>query len=292
MAHERKIPISALNIAMHEPHSPLAYVELMQSLYRLKRIINVRALTGVLIGSMYPLDKKHPDRGLTGEIYQFTNLNQSEPWFDVNALDEATEEEVKEIKIPEHLKPHLARFSYVFFPHGHRLYVQTRNKNRTLGIQTVHKFFRLLLADKSAPATPPVEVTVEPDRDTISQILKIKYLKRLEISLVRPNPDDLDAAEKRLLRKLSKQDARQMDVKLYADSNSDLDPDKETITLAKVAASNGAVVGHGRDAANNPVKKSTVDQPWKEVAHFDEDVQTEQAAIIEKAKEMHGKVRG
>ena len=292
MGHKRKIPISALNIAMHEPHSARAYVELMNNLYNLKKIVNVRALTGVLIGSMYPLDKKHPDSGITGEIYQFTNLDQSEPWFDVNALDEATEEELKEIKIPEHLKPHLARFTYVFFPHGHRLYVQTRNKNRTLGIQTVQKFFRLLLADQSAPTTPPVEVTVEPDRDTISQILRIKYLRRLEITLVRPNPDDLNAAEKRLLRKLSKQDARQMDVNLYADSNSDLTPDIETITLAKVAASNGAVVGHGRDAANNPVKRSTIDQPWREVAHFDQDVQTEQAAIIEKAEQMHSKVRG
>lgn len=292
MAHERKIPISALNIAMHEPHSPQGYVNLMQGLYSIRRIINVRSLTGVLIGSMYPLDRKNPDRGLTGEIYQFTNLDQSEPWFDVNSLDEASEEEIKEIKIPEHLKPHLARFNYVFFPRGHRLYIQTRNKNRTLGIQTVQKFFRLLLADKSAPSTPPVEVTVEPDRDTITQILKIKYLKRLEISLVRPNPDDLNAAEKRLLRKLSRQDARQMDVKLHADSNGDLNPDQETITLAKVAASNGAVVGHGRDAANNPVMKSTVDQPWREVAQFDEDVQTEQAAMIEKSKEMHEEVRG
>jgi len=292
VAHERKVPISALNIAMHEPHSPSGYVQLMLRLYAMRRIINVRALTGVLIGSMYPLDRKHPDRGLTGEIYQFTNLDQSEPWFDVNALDEASEDEVKGIRIPEHLKPHLARFTYVFFPHGHRLYVQTRNKNRTLGIQTVLKFFRLLLADQSAPETPPVEVTVEPDRDTITQILRIKYLKRLEISLVRPNPDDLSAVEKRLMRRLSNQDARQMDVTLYANTNEDLDPDKDTVALARVAASNGAVVGHGRDAANNPVVKSTIDQPWQEVAHFDEDVQTEQAAIIAKAEEMHGKVRG
>lgn len=241
---------------------------------------------------MYPLEKNHLDRGLTGKIYQFTNLDRSEPWFDVNTLDEASEQDVKEIKIPEHLKPHLARFSYVFFPHGHRLYVQTRNKNRTLGIQSAQKFFRLLMASKSAPATPPVEVTVEPERDTIAQILRIKYLKRLEISLVRPNPGDLDAAEKRLLRKLSRQDARQMDVKLYADSNNDLDPDEETIILAKVAASNGAVVGRGRDAANNAVMMSTVDQPWREVAHFDEDVQTEQAAMIAKSKEMHEQLRG
>jgi hypothetical protein len=292
MAHERKVPVSALNIAMHEPHSPQAYVDLMQALYGMRRIINTRALTGVLIGSMYPLDKRHPDRGLTGEIYQFTNLDRSEPWFDVNALEEASEEEVEEIRIPDHLKPHLARFNYVFFPKGHRLYVQTRNKNRTLGIHSVQKFFMALLADPSAPSTPRVEVTVEPERDTIAQILRIKYLKRLEITLVRPNPDDLSSAERRLLRKLSRQDAKQMDVMLHADTNQDLAPDAETVTLAKVAASNGAVVGRGRDAANNPVVMSTVDQPWKEVAHFDEDVQTEQAALIAKAQEMHAKVRG
>lgn len=289
MTHERKIPVSALNIAMHEPHSPDAYVQLMHGLYQMKQIVNIRSLTGLLIGSMYPIVRGSPDHGITGEIYQFTNLDQSEPWFDVNTLEEATEEETRTIKIPENLKPHLARFAYVFFPKGHRMYLQTRNKSRSLSIISMRKFLITLLDDPSAPDMPQVEITVEPDRDSISKILSIKHLRKLQISLVRPNPDDLGEAERRLLKRLAKQGADQMDTALHADVNQQLTPDSDTVTLAKVAASNGFVVGSGRDAANNPVRKSTVDQPWVEVARFDEDVQTEQNAVIQIAESMHSK---
>ena len=289
MAHERKIPVSALNIAMHEPHSPAAYVNLMHGLYDMKRVVNIRSLTGLLIGSMYPIEHGKPKDGITGEIYQFTNLDQSEPWFDVNTLEEATEEETREIRIPDNLKPHLARFAYVFFPRGHRIYLQTRNKNRSLSIISMRKFLLALISDTNAPDTPKVEITVEPERDTISKILNIKYLRKLHISLVRPNPDDLGEAERELLKRLAQQGADKMDVALHADGNQKLTPDNDTVTLAKVAASNGVVVGHGRDAANNPIRKSTVDQPWSEVAHFNEDVQTEQAAVIQMAESMHAK---
>lgn len=289
MAHERKVPVSVLNIAMHEPHSVTAYVELMNGLYQMKQIVNIRSLTGLLIGSMHPISRDTPERGITGEIYQFTNLDPSDPWFDVNTLEEATEEETRSIKIPDNLKPHLARFTYIFFPHGHRMYVQTRNKSRSLSINSTRKFLRALLDDPSAPSVPKVEITVEPDRDSINKILKIKYLRKLHISLVRPNPDDLGDAERKLLERLAKQGADKMDTVLHANTNQKLTPDNDMITLARVAASNGSVIGSGRDEANNPVQKSTVDQPWVEVAHFDEDVQTEQEAILQLAESMHKK---
>ena len=287
MAHERKVPVSALNIAMHEPHSAAAYVDLLNGLYQKKKIVDIRSLTGLLIGSMHPIVRLSPERGITGEIYKFTNLDQSEPWFDVNTLEEATEEDARSIKIPDNLKPHLARFTYIFFPHGHRMYVQTRNKSRSLSITSTRKFLLALLDEPSVPSVPKVEITVVPHRDSISRILQIKYLRKLHISLVRPNPDDLGDAERRLLDRLANQGADKMDTVLHAKTNQKLTPDGDMLTLARVAASNGSVFGSGRDEANNPVRKSTVDQPWVEVAHFDEDVQTEQEAILQLVESIH-----
>lgn len=287
MARERKIPVSAINIALHEPHSAAHYVDLIRSLYNLRRIVVLRGTTGALIGSLYPIDKDRPENGLVGELYQFIHLDTNEPWFDVENLEEATEQDVANIKIPEKLKPHLARFNFAFFPKGHRLYVQTRNKNRTFSINAAHKLTKTLLAAPRFLKYNGVEVTVEPERDSLSRVLKIDYLKKLEIVLVRPNPDDHQAAERRVLEKLSRQDARRQDTVLYAAANQDLEPDADTKLLAKVASSNGMVTGYGFDSAGNAITKSTTEKPWVETAKFDPDVQTEFDAFLQKSAEMH-----
>lgn len=292
MSRARKFPVSAINIAMHEPHSSSRYVELFQGLYKMRKIVVMRGAVGALIGSLSFVDSRNHSKGIVGELYQFIHLDSNEPWFDLKNLEEATQDDLSEINIPDHLKPHLARFFYVFYPDGHRIYIQTRSKNRTFGIASAAKLMKLLLSDRRMLPFGDVEITVEPDKDTLSQIFRIKHLKKLDIDLVRPNPDDHEADERRLLRRLSRQGAKKMVVNLVAASDHDLEPDAETRTLAKVASSNGKVVGRGRDSGGQVITKSTTEKPMEEnVVYFDE-VQTEQAAFLQKAAEVHAKIRG
>lgn len=290
MARDRKIPLSAINIALHEPHSAIHYVHLIQSLYSLRRVVVLRGTTGALIGSLHPLDKSQPENGFAGEFYQFVHLDANEPWFDVESLEEASKEDVAEIKIPEKLKPHLARFNFAFFPKGHRLYVQTRNKNRTFSINSVKSLLDALLTAPRFLRYNGVEVTIEPERESLSKILEIEYLRKLEIVLVRPNPDDHSADEREVLERLTRQDARRLDNTLYAAANEGLEPDADTKLLARVASSNGQVTGHGLDATGNVVIKSTIDKPWVETASFNPEVQTEFDAFLQKATEMHSEI--
>ncbi|ARR16624.1 DUF4747 domain-containing protein [Xanthomonas citri pv. citri] len=279
-----------LNIAMHEPHSPDAYVSLFRALFQSRMVVNVRKVTGAMIGSMQPLNRERPTEGLVGEFYQFVNLDRDEPWFDLNKLEEAKEKDVETIHIPDHLKPHLARFTYVFFPEGHRLYLQTRNKDRTFGIEAARKFIKSLIA-LAAVEFPTVEVTVEPDKDSLNKILRMKSLTRLEITLLRPNPDDLQEAEKRLLARLTGQNAKKLKLTLQADSGEVLKPDEDTVTIAEVARSNGQVVAKGKDALGNTIERSTREHPWIGTAQFEEDMQLEQDAILAKAADMHATFR-
>jgi hypothetical protein len=219
MTRARKVPISVLNIAMHSPHSPEAYVKLFTKLFKSRRVVNARTLTGAMIGSMHSLKNGNPVEGVIGEFYQFTDLNRNEPWFDLKNLAEAKEEDVEGIFIPEHLKPHLARFTYVFFPKGHRLYLQTRNKNRTFGINAAQKFLEQLIVQTAVAEFPMVAITVEPDSDTLRQIFTIKKLLRLDITLTRPNPDDLQDFERRLLEGLESQNAKELGITLKASND-------------------------------------------------------------------------
>uniref|UniRef100_UPI003F802A65 DUF4747 family protein n=1 Tax=Xanthomonas sp. 0924 TaxID=2835534 RepID=UPI003F802A65 len=290
MGRLRVVPISVLNIAMHAPHSPEGYVSLMTHLFSLQKIITIRTITGALLGSMEPIHPSKPINGITGEILQFTNIDPTEPWFDLNSREEASDKDVRKIVIPEHLKPNLARFAYVFYPEGHRLYVQTRSKNRTIGIKTVKSFIEALLVDPRMSEFPRIEVTVVPDKDTVKAIFRIKHLTKLDMTIVRPNADELDEAEQRVLDRLARQNANKMEIILQTDPSGSLNPDADTKTLAGIASTNGKVVGRGKDSMGRSVELSTADHPLQEYARFNDETQTERDAIIYKAHEMHNEL--
>ena len=275
---------------MHTPHSPSRYVQLFRRLYSLRRIVTARGVTGAIIGNLYPLHRDRPEEGLAGEFYQFIKLDPNEPWFDLESKDEASPDDIETIVIPEKLKPHLARFSFVFFPKGHRLYVRLKNGNRRFGIQTASAVVKRLLEDPRLVEFWSEEVTIEPDKNTIASIFRIPYLRQLRIELVRPNPDDHHDAEKRLLERLQNQGARKMILALNSGRGDTLSPDEETKTLARVAASNGFVVATGRDAFDQPVEESTRDKPWIEPLTFYSDLQTAEDALLEAACQMHAEL--
>ncbi|RFQ09639.1 DUF4747 family protein, partial [Pseudomonas sp. ATCC 13867] len=49
-----------------------------------------------------------------GELYKFLKLDAAEAWFNLRDMDEATNEDVAELVIPEHLKPHFQTISVYF----------------------------------------------------------------------------------------------------------------------------------------------------------------------------------
>lgn len=112
MITTRAIKISALNIAMHQPHSPKKYVELFKDAKKLNYLVRLGSLHGAILGSIYPPKDGNPTSELTGEIYRFVKLDPKEPWFNVETSDVASDDEVGRINIPGHLLPHLQRIEF------------------------------------------------------------------------------------------------------------------------------------------------------------------------------------
>ena len=75
MARESRFPVGVINIAMHAPHSPARYTQLLRRLYSLRQIVTARGVTGAVIGTLYSLDRDNPEIGLSGEFYQFIQLD-------------------------------------------------------------------------------------------------------------------------------------------------------------------------------------------------------------------------
>ena len=262
MAKVRSIRISVLNVAMHKPHSPQLYMTLLREAKRLQALIELGALHGAMLGSLDGPDEYRKGAVLTGEIYRFVRLDASEPWFNLQTSEAASDADMGAVKIPEYLLPHLQHISFVFRPDTHELWFVSADKKDRLGAQTAVTFFqRLFDRVYQEGKCSQVEVTALPDIETLDAMLSLHKLERMTIDLKRPNADDAASDEARWLKKLENQGIRQQQTQLVAAAGESIKPDKDTRALAAVAARNGSVSVVGKDAAGMRVEESTVAKP-------------------------------
>jgi len=271
---------------MHAPHSKARYVELIQALYRLGKPIRTRGTSGALLGKLYAESETESEDAAIGELYTFLYLDPDEPWFNLQRNEEAAGDELDELIIPQHLKPHLARFLFVFLTESHRMYIQLKSGQRSLSIKAAALAMKTLLADERMKDFGTVEVTVEPAQNTVQKILDMDFLHSLRIELVRPNPDDHQDDEKRLLDDLSKRHARKMKYELTSERHEPLKVDEEIKTLARVASSNGYVMGSGRDVNHTPVELSTRNTPFIERPTYDPKESTLKRFLLDQARRI------
>lgn len=263
MAKGRSIRISALNVAMHKPHSPQLYIALFKQAKRLNALITLGALHGAMLGSLDGSDEEYKKGTfLTGQIYRFVKLDASEPWFNLQTSEAASDDDMGSVRIPTHLLPHLQRIDYAFRPDTHELWFISQDRQDRLGAQAAATFFQRLfdLVYKQGNCTQ-VEVTALPDNDTLENMLSLYKLERMTIDLKRPNADDGASEEARLLKRLEDQGVRRQETSMVASAGESIKPDKETRAMAEVAARNGSVSVVGKDADGLRVDESTVSRP-------------------------------
>ena len=248
---------------MHTPHSNRRYVELLAAAFSAKRMVRLGSVHGGMIGSLYGAATENAVKELTGELYRFLKLDPDEPWFNAQTKEAASPDDLEALSIPQHLLPHLQRIPFLFKPSTHRLFLISKDRQDSL------------CAPLAAEGLfPPVEITVEPEKDALDEILGLKSLEHLVIELVPPNPDDGDEIERKLKERLKKQNVRKQTLQLDAERNQSIKPDADTVALAKVAASNGKVTATGHDAAGLKQELSTVDKPMRERVLHDPNVET------------------
>ncbi|OHX34416.1 hypothetical protein BJL95_17255 [Methylomonas sp. LWB] len=288
MPREASIELSVLNIALHDPHHSERYASLFNEIYRKKVKAHAHGDRSAILGRLYQLPESD-EVCYYGEVFKFIELDTNEPWLNLNSNKEAEKNDLDEIIIPEHLKPHLKRFPFIFFPHDHRLYISIRTDESSIGVNVAKKIFENFFCNIDIELEyGVVEVTIEPDRNKVEEIFKLHRLDKLDIELVRPNPDDHEEDEKRLLERLRTQNAKKMHVSLVATKHSTIEPDKETKILVNVAASNGYVEAKGRDVHEKPVILATKESPLKIRVPYSKETQTAYSALKDKAEELHG----
>lgn len=286
MARPRTISICALNIKVH-PHSPEHYADLLRDVFRLNRAVEFRANHYAMLGTLHSVDRKAPEDGMHGHLFRFLDFDRSQPWLNLEEHKAAEEKDLRAVRIPEHLKPNLLTFEYLFLPKHHRFFFECKSGKAAMSPASAKKIVDLQFKHPEIlKKYGDVDVIVEPAREQLERIFAIPKLTKLHFIISRPNPDDQDEFEARVLRRLNIQNAARYEESLTSIKGHRLQPDEETKSLATVASSNGVVEGYGKDAEGRPIRESTVDHPLIENASYNPEVQTSHGAFVAKAREM------
>lgn len=255
-----RIELGALNIVA-SPHPPGTYRSI------LKEIADKEVrLWGSDYAKITPfVEMKDQPNLLTGRVLVWAEIDREGKWLNKTKNVEATPEEKRKIAaaIPIDYEPNFRSFSYIFAEDKHRLVLEYRNElGQQLGPTRAERMFQRLFEEYLPDGDPTVDVTVIPEDDTLDMIYKIPRLRRLEIFIKRPNPDDVAEDAARILGRLEKQGARSQKIELVkAPQVPTLEPDEETKAQAAVAAQNGYVTGEGKDGDGKPVVESTKTHP-------------------------------
>jgi len=274
MARLRTVQISALNIAMENPHSPAAYVELFLHAYRQRQVIRDGELHAMMLGSLSGARDAVDRDELTGEIFRFVKINANEPWFNTRTNEVASEEEMEAINIPEHLRAQFQRIEFVFYPRSHQLWFLRRSGSDALGPRRAESFFQSLFDGVRRDADPPVYVTCLPDPAALDEMFGIHRIQKLVLEFKRPNPDDVGALSARIMRRMEEQRVGTYREELTASGAAGLQPDQQTRAEAAVAAMNGVVAAKGKDVDGNTVERSTQDKPMVLARRYNPEVET------------------
>jgi hypothetical protein len=253
------IEVAALNIVA-SPHPPGIYVTLLQ------RIAGKEVLIGgsdrAKITEPRPIDGRPDD--FFGEILIWAHIDTDIPWINKDKDAEATDEEMQPVvdALPSNLEPNFRPFMYILNQAEHILLIEARNEaGQRFSPTRAKRMFEKLCQGLSADL-PEVDVTVIPEEETLEKILAIKRLRKLEIFIQRPNPDDLGEDYKRIMDLLEQEGAKSQRIeKAKAAKQPTLKPSEETRRLAVIASTNGYVSGEGKDESGTTVHESTKDHP-------------------------------
>lgn len=262
---KKRLDLCVLNITLLN-HSPERYSALIRDCHRLRVTVPYRGQTHAMIGVLTKTEVEGK-RMLLGRVFAFFDISAGTKWLNVKEREQATDEEMQLIEVPEHLKPGFEEYHFLFDPETHRLAFDARLKP-TNGERI---FNRMLNAPELAGTYGDVVVTLTQSHDVLEQIFAMPQLRSLTIHLVRPNPDSLAEVAAEIWERLQRNHAESVEETYKARSGESLDPDEKTKKLAQVALDNGFVAAHGTDADGRTKDESTKNHPARHSFTYEAD---------------------
>lgn len=241
MPRLRMLELGVINITTH-PHSPEKYISLFNKVTELGEQVPIRGSDwGMMAYDLSPIITDKPTEGLRGTFLKFLQINKNAPWLDTLRRQPIIKADGKpEPQVRDGVKPNFKPIEFIFYPKGHRFFFNVKH----ISPKNAQKFLENIFGNKEITKSfGDVNVIVESDPSTITKILALKQLKRLEIDFKLPNPDegvDMDEIKQRMISSFEDQGIDSVS-EVITSKTKDLKPGTTTEALMELAASNGKV---------------------------------------------------
>lgn len=288
----KKLEHSALNIVTH-PHSPENYIKLFYAAQKLELPVKIRSDQ---FGSMIHIsehEKGVKNGPILGEIVKYTNIDKDSVWYDLVSKKEASLEDQKKIKsLPDHLKPNMSRFSFIFYPDTHLMVFESFCDSKNLSPNFAYKIINDTLNNPELfKKFGKVSVTIVPETDKIDKILSLNGLRTITMVTNRPNPDDINKVEGQVKQRLTDMNAISEERTLKAASDSELLLDELTKLEAKVAAKNGEVSLKRYNENGRSEDYSTKEHPLRKATYYNPNTSSHYHELIRVGASIKKKIQ-
>lgn len=267
MLQEKQLKLGVLNIKIH-PHTPLMYIDLLNDIFINKHEVQLRGTEWGIPSNFTEFKEFDKLDGMFGNFYRFLQIDDNQPWIDLIKGMPIQDEKGNPIpQVDSFKKPNTKDVWFIFFPKKHRIIFDMKNISHRM----IQAFFKQQFAqERIVNKYGPVDVIIEASDEAIEKILSIPIMTSLNISISKPNPDDLDGYESRLKDKLDRIHAAKFTEEYKARKGETLLPDKDLQMLMRVARGNGSVYAEGYDYNNKKIVESTQPHPLVIVDSYDQ----------------------
>lgn len=292
MAVLQLLQVGAINVALH-PHPQGIYEELIRFAYSRRKVSNIYGERSGIISQLYTVSEGDKVVALEGVVSTFTLLDPALPWFNANTADDASEEDLGELQLPEHLMPNHRRCQFYFDIASHTWIFDTVPRKGGVAPRSMLKFLQATFMEAEVVAKFGIaNLTVVPDAKSVEEVVGWSRIKSLIIKAHRPNPDYDEDDLRDFEESLDSQNADRIELKLVAQPDNYLAPSEKTETIAAIAADNGYVEAHGQNELGQPETRSTKEKkPLTETEYFNPEVEDAWSAFRRFAETVANGIR-
>ena len=268
MARRVKVEVGALNVRLH-PHGPDTYTDFIKEIYKLRRPVHIRGDRVAVIRSL--VSKREQDGLLHGVLATYLSIDMAQPWFNEDTFDVATQEELEEISLPDHLHPNVNSFYFALDPTHHRFYFERYSKGKVLTHNAALTFLSESAEQKEITSKfGRAKITIVQSQKGLKDLFGLERITDVTVFIEKPNdiwPDDFE-------EHLEKKNARSITVNYRAETGLGIVRDDELKSLTEASLDNGytEVAGYGPDGH---VRLSTERFPKTAQEKFEPDDGTE-----------------
>lgn len=251
------ISFGALNIVAH-PHPAGTYRRIFEIVAASKKSVN---FFGDKYAKLSPISETR-DGIFTGRLATWTEVNKNDNAINTQSLEEVDFNE-SGVVIPQGVGLSAKVFEFAFNEKSHTLVFEIKNDlGHQMSINRAQKAFEKILKAHEFPGVSELDVYVKTQKNVVAQILELPKLRKLEIDLRLPNPDDLSEEHEDLLREMEEMQTKTAKVQLIKQNDADaLHPSERYQVMADIAKDNGSVVGYGKNEDGENVILKTSQYP-------------------------------